>query len=403
MINNLYVYCRQNILLPIGLSVVLFASLLQWLVPAIWVSGMTLVAIGIVVYGILRQINRQQLERDKDDQIKLAVNQLTLVIGDLGSMINNQSSEIGESLSQIKTVVQDATAKLGESFTGLNDKSQKQSVLVKGIVDDEEKGSQEFNMRRFVGETNELLKSFVTILTSTSENSMKMVHTIDDIAKHMDSAFVLLDDVSNIADQTNLLALNAAIEAARAGEAGRGFAVVADEVRNLSQNSNRFSAEIRDVVQRVKLDISNAHDVVKEMASKDMSEAMNSKSHIEEMLGDMENYDAVVAQELKKVSLVTEDISNSVGLAVRSLQFEDVVTQVACYSEDHTQRLQTLVGLLDRQSAILKNAMHGENDEILSSISSFSEQINQLKSDWQTSVHKAVEQSSMDQGDIEMF
>ena len=178
MINDLYVYCRQNFLVPLGLSTVLFASLLQWLVPAIWVLAITLVAIGVVIYGILQQIKRHQVERDNDKQIMVAVNQLTMVIGDLASMINRESSEIGQSLSQIKTVVQDATAKLSESFTGLNEKSQKQTVLVKGMVYDENQDTQEFNMRTFVSETNELLKRFVGLLLSTSENSMKMVHTI---------------------------------------------------------------------------------------------------------------------------------------------------------------------------------------------------------------------------------
>ena len=402
MIQSLSQYCKSNPLVPIGLVTVLFASFLQWVLPAIWVLVGTLFSVTLLIWGITRSLKLDEDVQEDDEQTRSTINELTPVLNDLSTLIKNQSQEIEGSLVQIKTVVQDATSKLGESFTGINEKSLKQSSLVKEMVQDGS-DTKEINMRAFISETNDLLKCFITLLISSSENSMKMVHTIDDISRHMDNAFELLDDVGSIADQTNLLALNAAIEAARAGDAGRGFAVVADEVRNLSQNSNKFSEEIRNVVKNAKQDIANARSVVKEMASKDMTEAMSSKDRVEVMLEGMGNYDDIIAAELGKISLVTDEISNSVGLAVRSLQFEDVVTQVVCYSQDHAQRLLSLGSLLDEQTGLLEHSLSDENQDTASSISEFCGHIERLKHDWQKSINKAVEQSSMDQGDIEMF
>jgi methyl-accepting chemotaxis protein len=232
---------------------------------------------------------------------------------------------------------------------------------------------------------------------------MRMVYIIDDIAKQMDKAFTLLDDVGDIADQTNLLALNAAIEAARAGEAGRGFAVVADEVRNLSQHSNRFSEEIRSVVNKAKIDIASAREVVKTMASKDMTETMASKTRVDDMLGDIESYNSTMSEGLGNISSVTDEITAAVHVAIRSLQFEDVVSQAVGYSEGHTTRLRDLVNRIDHQKNQIEGSMANENIELLEVIGNFQRELESMREDWCEKVNKAVGQSSMDQGDIEFF
>jgi anti-anti-sigma factor len=217
----------------------------------------------------------------------------------------------------------------------------------------------------------------------------------------MDKADALLSDVKTIADQTNLLALNAAIEAARAGEAGRGFAVVADEVRKLSQRSNRFSDEIRTVIIGSRDNIQEARASIGVIASKDMTFAIQSKARVEEMMGHIGKMNETMADNLSHISSMSGQINSLVGDAVRSLQFEDIVRQLAGYSEHHLDRLEGIVGGIQTGMNDLGAMTDGHAQQFISGLvqlrSDISEQIRQERE------HKPVEQSSMHEGEVELF
>lgn len=93
-----------------------------------------------------------------------------------------------------------------------------------------------------------LLQEAVQLSQNVTDQAVEAANQVNQLSEHAQSIENIVTTIKQIAEQTNLLALNAAIEAARAGEQGRGFAVVADEVRGLSQRTSKSTTEIADVV-----------------------------------------------------------------------------------------------------------------------------------------------------------
>lgn len=99
-------------------------------------------------------------------------------------------------------------------------------------------------------------------LMSLAENIEETSEQIETLKVDSDAISSVIDVINSIAEQTNLLALNAAIEAARAGEQGRGFAVVADEVRSLAARTSQSTQQVRDVVNKIQAGTDSAHQLM---------------------------------------------------------------------------------------------------------------------------------------------
>jgi methyl-accepting chemotaxis protein len=113
-----------------------------------------------------------------------------------------------------------------------------------------------------------VVRSTIESIHSVAQEFAKAADVIGELEDDSRNIGAILDTIKGIADQTNLLALNAAIEAARAGEQGRGFAVVADEVRKLAQSTQEATARIQEMISRLQVKAVAAVEVMKEGSSR---------------------------------------------------------------------------------------------------------------------------------------
>lgn len=205
------------------------------------------------------------------------------------------------------------------------------------------------SMIGFANEVFEVFDNYARLLGDVSHKSVKAVSNIQDMVKHLDGMFVLINDIRGIADQTNLLALNAAIEAARAGEAGRGFAVVADEVRKLSKSSNDLNDEIRLRAQKAKETVTSVEQVVGDIASLDLGVTVSARHRLDSILNALKSGRQEVLDDMAESAEISDRILREVEQAAASLPAAD---QYQTLSEELAAALGDLAELVSKAPVI---------------------------------------------------
>lgn len=322
----------------------------------------------------------------------------------LQACMSHEVEQFAAELKQLKSMLADAVVTMSNSFNNLHDLTVDQSQMASSLVLDLNNSSpgmdQSMNFTRFAQETDNVLRFFIDHILEISKQSMEMVGIINDVGAHMSHVEKLLADVQKIADQTNLLALNAAIEAARAGEAGRGFAVVADEVRNLSKHSDKFSEEIKRVVTASKHNIHEAQNMIEVMASKDMNVTISSKATIDKMMSDIAKLNSKLSHNVVELSHLSARIEVNVGDAIRGLQFEDLSRQLIEYLQNNIYHFQAMADEVRISLGFLQSSDPATWEKELNQ---GVERFHLMQQQWKNVNLKTTTQTSMDEGDIELF
>ena len=249
-------------------------------------------------------------------QLTATAEEVSVVTVQTSNNIQQQQSEtelVATAMNEMSATIQEVAQNVGNTYTAAN-KAHSETQKGRSIVEDSIQGIQN--------------------LAEKIDSASEVVTQVEKDSEHINT---VLSVIMSIAEQTNLLALNAAIEAARAGEQGRGFAVVADEVRTLAGRTQESTEEINDIIDKLQ---NGSQSAVKAMnLSREQARAAvdqanlagSSLASITESVSEIDQMCSQIATAAEEQSAVTEDMSSNI------VQINDMAAQNALASEEISQ------------------------------------------------------------------
>lgn len=267
------------------------------------------------------------------EQLASAANEISSSAEELSAGAKEQTNQT----AQVSAAVEEMTATIVESSRNTAEAAEK----AKGAADKSQEGS------KLASDTSSGMNEIVESSNTTAKN-------IEGLAEKATAIGEIIKVIDDIADQTNLLALNAAIEAARAGEQGRGFAVVADEVRKLAERTTKATKEVAETIKGIQVDVTSTNSQIADsqkyvLAGRELVDKTNhSLTEIYRAIETVQEMMRQLATASEQQSAAAEQISKSIENVNRITKESAAGTEQAASASEELNRqaeeLRKLVG-----------------------------------------------------------
>lgn len=294
------------------------------------------------------------------------IRSLIIKIKNVAESINNISNNLASSSDQVSQTMQDVSKAIeqiaeGSSSQAENAQNSAKATLELGkLIDAAMNDSNNIldevtNINVISSSSREVIEGLLAKTQQSIDSNNKVRESTLFLREKSNQIGKIVDTIRQIADQTNLLSLNAAIEAARAGDAGKGFAVVADEVRKLADQSSVAAKSISELIAEIQNDVSNTVETV-ENANNIVREQSDSVINTKEI------FDGII-EALKFVTERIDNLNNSLKeIEANKNKIVDSVQDIAAISEETAASTEEISASSEEQTAIVEELSTTANE-----------------------------------------